>query len=64
MVWQKIVWALHRACFVGFLASAVIAGVVWETTGTLEGTVVATTITAFFATTSAFVERLFPLSER
>lgn len=57
---QKIITALHWILFSLFIATAVVAFVIWLNTEnlTLAGFIAGSA--AFFATASGFLERLFP----
>ena len=53
--------ALHIALFALFLASAVTAVALWATSDEIEEAGIAATVAVFWATASAFVERIFPM---
>ena len=60
---RKMVYLLHWALFFLFGGTAATAFVVWQTTGSLGTAGIIATGAAFFATASAFLERLFPGKE-
>ena len=53
----------HVFLFVGFAVAAGAAVWSWLSTGNLDGTIVGATIAAFFATASAFLERIAPMDQ-
>ena len=57
---RKVVYLLHWGLFFLFGGMAITAFVVWQTTENLGIAGIIATRAAFFATTSAFLERLFP----
>ena len=57
---RKVVYLLHWALFFLFGGTAIAAFVVWQTTENLGIAGIIATGAAFFATTSAFLDRLFP----
>ncbi len=60
---KTLLQTVHMVLF-GFFAAAALSGAVsWLTTSKLEGLVVGATVAAVIATSSAFVERIFPLDE-
>ena len=60
MVDSKIIKALHWVLFCLFVATAVIALVLWLSTENLPLAGFVAGLGAFFATASAFLDRLFP----
>ena len=57
---QRVVKYLHWALFLLFIATAIAAFIVWLETENLPLAGFIAVIAAFFATASAFLERLFP----
>ena len=57
---RKVVYFLHWGLFFLFGGTAIAAFVVWQTTENFGVAGIIATGAAFFATTSAFIERLFP----
>ena len=55
--------AVHTVLFMLFLLWAAAAVTLWLTSGGIEAVGIAATIAAFWATASAFVERIFPMGE-
>ena len=60
MSFQRVIWVIHLALFLVFGVAAAVALWSWRSSGELDGMIVAATVAAFAATTSAFVERIFP----
>ena len=54
---------VHAILFMLFLLWAAAAVTLWLTSGGIEAAGIAATIAAFWATASAFVERIFPMGE-
>ena len=57
---QKVITTLHWLLFSLFIATAIAAFIVWLNTENLPLAGFIAASGAFFATTSAFLERLFP----
>ena len=53
--------ALHIVLFALFLVSALLAVALWASSDEIEEAGIAATVAIFWATASAFVERIFPM---
>ena len=53
--------ALHIVLFALFLVSALLAVALWASSDEIEEAGIAATVAVFWATASAFVERIFPM---
>ena len=53
--------ALHIVLFALFLVSALMAVALWAASDEIEEAGIAATVAIFWATASAFVERIFPM---
>lgn len=60
---SRIKWLTHIVLLVLFIASAILAVVLWATSDDLESAGIVATIALFWATASAFVERIFPMDD-
>lgn len=58
---NRIKWLAHIVLFGLFIASAIVAVVFWSTADSLEEAGIAATVALFWATASAFVERIAPM---
>ena len=63
MIFQRVIRAVHVGLFFIFAVAAGIGLWSWISSGKLEGLIIGATVAAFAATSSAFVERLFPDGE-
>ena len=61
---RRAIWTIHAVLFIMFIAAA--GAALWSLwiSDTVEGLIVGATVAAFAATTSAFVERLFPWGDK